>query len=528
MDASTPLRSRPGPGWLRVAGRDLGRKSSRWPRIAAAVGLVWLVGPRGAFCQPESDEVFTERLIVTERTVYVDDLALPRLDSTFHRARTDFLVRIDGAPAELVESAAEEPPAVTHLVWLDDDLDSSASLTAAATQLATAFQSFPDTETFTLVEADRQSPPLQESLSRTEIVLRLLRFAAQRATIPDASPTLGRRIAALDRLAVAVSRYRSGDLGALWLAAGPWAVDPSLFADISRSGAEEPLAPTPLGALQRTARIVASHGWVLFPIWGKARGSTEELRIPAHDDQSRAFLESGVGFSAEHDGPLKRIRLWLFGAGSRHVRSRQSLNLTRALDLATEVRLVPMAMMARATSGALAGDPERIVGLAERLRNRRPLVVRDPSAAGASLRRIEVVWLGGDGRAVPTLPWAVSQTPPELGVARLMRAVESSSAQTGAPLRLRLAGPGGEHGPALCFAYPRDRGALRLLWWSAAAQKIEIAEPTAGPQSPESADSAASDCVPLPEGLAGDDLVQLEALDSLEWGAGRLSSLPGG
>ena len=94
---------------------------------------------------------------MTERTVYIDDLVLPRVDSAFRRSRADFLVRIDGAPAELVESAADEPPNVTHLVWLDSDLASPSSLAAAATQLAGAFGSFPETETFTLVEAAGQA-----------------------------------------------------------------------------------------------------------------------------------------------------------------------------------------------------------------------------------------------------------------------------------------------------------------------------------------------------------------------------------
>ena len=509
-----------------MACRGLARALPLRLRIAALVVILGWVGARVALGQPESDEVFSERLIVTERTVYVDDGALPRMDSAFRRSRADFLVRIDGAPAELVGSAANEPPTVTHLVWLDANLDSPASLAATATQLATAFQSFPATEIFTLVEADSRARPLQESLSRTELVARLQRFAARNSKTPDATPTLEQRIAALDRLAVAVSRYASGDLGALWLAAGPWAVDPRVFEDISRSGAEEALAPTPLGALQRTSRVLASSGWVLFPVWGRSGGSTEELRIPAHEDQSREFLESGVGFSTRHDSPLRRLRVWLFGAGSRHMRSRQSLELTRALELATEVRLQPMALMARATSGALAGDSRRVVELAERLRNRRPLVVRDPSATGASLRRIEVVWLGGDGRTVPALPWAVSQTPPELGVARLLSAVESATPLAGAPLWLRRAETGAGSQPLLCFAIARDRGPLRLLWWSAAERRIEIGEPASAVQpSPESSDS---DCVPLPDGLREADLVQLEALDSLEWGAGRLSSLPGG
>ena len=499
-------------------------RSTRTPCVAVLAGLLCFVGSRVAFGQPESDEVFTEKLIVTERTVYIDDSALPRMESTFRRAPTDFLVRIDGSPAELVDGAADDPPSVTHLVWLDSDLASPAALTAAASLLATAFQSFPETESFTLVEvarqeAGRQAAPLQESLSRAELVLRLQRFAAKQTSGRGASPTLERRIAALNRMTVGVSRYRSGDLGALWLAAEPWAVDAGVFEEVLRTGAEESLAPTPLGTLQRTSRILASSGWVLFPVWAKTGGPAEELQIPAHEDQSREFLERGLGLTTRDERPFKRLMFWLFGAGSRHVRSRQSLNLSRALDLATEVRLRPLAMVASATSGALAGEPLRILDLAERLRNRRPLVVRDATTVGADLRRLEVVWTSGDGRSVPALPWAASLTPPELGVSRLLSAVESSLLEAGAPLRLRLADPAAAIEPALCFAYPRQRGPLRLLWFRAAEQRIAIGQIVEGPR-------ADADCVALPKALQETDFVQLEVLDSLEWGAGQLSALP--
>ncbi len=496
-------------------------------RCAILVGLLGFVGSRVAFSQPDSEEVFSEKLTVVERTVYIDDFALPRMDSAFRRSRSDFLVLVDGAPAELVVSAAEDPPQVSHLVWLDADLASHAALAAAATQLASALQSFPESENFSLVEADGQAPPLHESLSRLELVLRLQRFAAKAPPSGNVAPTLERRIAALNRLAVRVSRYSSGDLGALWLAAEPWAVDPAVFEQMLRSGAEEMHAPTPLGALQRTSRILASYGWVLFPVCPKLLGPGAELRISAREDQSREFLERGLGPSPRYERPNlgARIMVYLFGAGRRHLSSKQSLNLSRALDLATEFRLAPMAMMARATSGGLAGDSSRIEGLASRLRSRRPLVVHDATTVGAELRRLEVVWLGGDGRAVPALPWAASLTPPELGVARLLSVVESaSSAPTGAPLRLRPADTGAGLEPALCFAYPRDRGALRLLWWSAAARQIGIGQPTAVPQAPEDAES---ECVPLPKNLQGGDFVQLEALNSLAWGAAQLSRIPG-
>ena len=66
---------------------------------------------------------------------------------------------------------------------------------------------------------------------------------------------------------------------------------------------------------------------------------------------------------------------------------------------------------------------------------------------------------------------------------------------------------------------------MRLLWWSAAAQKVAI-EKTAN--ALPTLEGSEFGCVALPVGLQGGDFVQLEALDSLEWGAGRLSALPVG
>ena len=85
-----------------MALRGLARESPSRLRVAVLGGFLCLVGPGVAVSQPESEEVFSERLIVTERTVFVDDSVLPRMDSAFRRSRADFVVRIDGAPSELV------------------------------------------------------------------------------------------------------------------------------------------------------------------------------------------------------------------------------------------------------------------------------------------------------------------------------------------------------------------------------------------------------------------------------------------
>jgi hypothetical protein len=493
----------------------------RWARFAALFGLLCLHAPDRALGQADTKEIFTEDLTVTERTVYVDDSVLPTLESAFRRSRSDFLVRIDGAAAELVDSAAEDPPRVAHLVWLDRDLASRDSLAAAANQLATALVTFPEQESFSIVEAGPEAPPFQQNVSRTEMVLRLRRLATDSPSKLDAAPTLARRIAALNRLAVEVSRYRSGDLGALWLVAEPWAVEPSAFEGILRAGAEDVPVHSALGALQRTARVLASFGWVIFPVSARSSPSPAAMRTPSRDDPAGAFLQRGP--SPREDRPAGFLQLLLSGGRGRRVGTKESRNLARSLDLATEFRLTPMAILARATSGALAGDAFRIAQLAEQLRNRRPLVVRDWTTVGAALRRLDVVWLGGDGRALPALPWAASQTPPELGVSRLLSIVDSLRPQAGSPLRLRPSNTAGAIGRELCFAYPRERGAFRMLWWRSAEGRVEIGRPIGGKESPAPTDDS---CAPLPEGVLETDVVQLEALDSLEWGAARLSTLP--
>ena len=162
----------------------------------------------------------------------------------------------------------------------------------------------------------------------------------------------------------------------------------------------------------------------------------------------------------------------------------------------------------------------RVGQLAERLRNRRRLVVRDSAADRGELRRLEVLWTAGDGRTVPALPWVSSEVPAELGVARLLSAVEQSRPLVGAPLRLRPFGPGRGKGPTLCFAYPGMRTALRVIWRKRVDGTIGMGRPS------QSSEPDAS-CVELPTGLEGADFVQLEALDSMEWGAGEFSSVIG-
>lgn len=500
----------------------------RLVRIPALLGFLCCIASQQALSQTDPEQRFTETLVVTERSVFVDVSVLPQLESLGRKATADFLVRIDGAPAELVNPASAEVggnpverdapssddlPAVAHLVWLDFDLASQTSIAAAANELATAFESFPETELFSIVEASEQSLSVQENIARTALVLRLRQLESAAATSHE-QPTMERRIAALNRLAAAIPRFRAGDLGGLWLISEPWSVDPAVLEEMLHSSSDEALSQSALGALQRTSRILASFGWVIFPVWARSASLAEEPR-PTVSGYDR-FMERG---SSRRFGRTDALMWKLFRKRARQERKTPGSSTARLLEVATEVRLAPMAILARETSGSLAGDSFRASRLAERLRNRRRLIVRDSGDPGAGLRKLEVAWVGGDGRTLPAVPWVSSRTPSELGVARLLSAVEQALPLVGAPLRVHTSGRVDGTDAALCFAYPRRRGALRIMWWRTAEQKIEMSEPA------QSSEPEAS-CIRLPGVLEGPDFVQLEALDSLEWGAGQLSALP--
>jgi hypothetical protein len=120
-----------------------------------------------------------------------------------------------------------------------------------------------------------------------------------------------------------------------------------------------------------------------------------------------------------------------------------------------------------------------------------------------------------------------SRTPREIGIARLLSVVESSAPAAGQLLRVRApaAVEGGSH--ELCFAYPRNMSPVRLLRWKEASQEIEFGASGKTPDGGGDATLGAggTGCAELPGELDESDVVVLEALDSTEWGAGRVDAL---
>jgi hypothetical protein len=557
--------------WRRIAplreDQGLQRGARLRPLLLGILSLLCLLEARPSFPQGEPEDRFSEKLTVVERAVYIDVAALPAMGSALRKADADFLVKIDGAAVELADPDAEPPRApavdpaadaepepragelasVTHMIWLDADLASPAYVAGAAHLLANALPYFPTSERVSLVEMGRDSSRVLEDLSRTELLLWLRRRAsrAERGHAPP--PTTAQRIAALNRLAIGLPRLSTQDLGALWLISEPWALEPSELEEIlrteageapgalersERSEGSEPAERSARGTLERTSRILAADGWVVFPVAARNLDRPKNLAVPGEGVRPDGFTEKSP--SPRADRPVKAIPVLisrLFGKRFRQKSALQRSNLAQTLALATEIRLAPVAALARSTTGSLVGDPLRMGHVAQRLRTRRRLVVKDPDPGGFDLRRLEVVWLGGDGRAVPALPWVASRTPREIGIARLLSVVETSAPAAGQLLRVRAAAAAEGRTAELCFAYPRSSSPVRLLRWRESRQAIEVEVPGRTPDTGDAGDGrdGAADgsegCTALPGDLDDADVVVLESLDSTEWGAGRVSAL---
>lgn len=529
---------------------DLRRDAVQRPGLSAILSLLLVLESPPSFPQDEPEDRFSESMTVVERAVFIDVAALPAMGSVLRKSPSDFLVTLDGVAVELADPG-EEPPSppgenpaadtpedpprgelasVTHMIWLDSDLASPPYVAGAANLLADALPYLPASERVSLVEMGRDSSKVLENLSRTELAIWLRRLASRTGQSPTSPPTTGQRIAALNRLAIGIPRQSTQDIGALWLISEPWSLEGNEWEEILQTDTGEAPAPlqrserserSALGTLQRTSRILASDGWVVFPVATRDLDRAGNLAVPEEGVRPDGFTEKSP--SPRADRPVKAVTILLsrlFGKRFRQKPAVQRLNLAQTLELATEIRLAPVAMLAHGTTGALVGDPIRIGQLAERLRSRRRLVVKDPQPGGDNLRKLEVVWIGGDGRAVPALPWVASRTPREIGIARALSVVEQSVLVAGQLLRVRSPAAANGGRMELCFAYPRNMSPVRLLWWSEESQKIEIGVPG---ELPEGRDG----CAELPDDLDDADVVVLEALDSTEWGAGRVQALRG-
>ncbi len=158
------------------------------------------------------------------------------------------------------------------------------------------------------------------------------------------------------------------------------------------------------------------------------------------------------------------------------------------LDTVTDFALFPLAALARPTSGALIGTPERLGSLLGDLQDRRRATYHGPRPEPGSLTTFEVRWTGGDGRVLPSPRFLRSSTPQEVTRARLrlLLAGDSPPADAGAISLREAASPPGTR--EICFGEGRQRS-VRLAY--------------AHPGTAED-DREASYEIPLPSVLTGE------------------------
>jgi hypothetical protein len=490
-------------------------------RLIAALAAA--IGTAAYSSSPEEPDhprpVFNEAITVGERTIYVDDKLLPPLESKFRRANRDLAVLVGGVVRETVETP---PPSVSestlHLVWIDPDLAGPEAVAAGALELARAFARFPISDAIWIARVSSKGIFYEENLAATAASTSLYRTAEEREDDTQDSfgwdTDLERRQLALDRLTVELSERFAGRGGAVWIVVDGW---PLALSEIT--ALHEPLVGnahpnSSRGILERTARLLAAFDWIAFPV-----GARRELATEARGKLSRPHETMETTDEMARQSPINSREWkgeWYYRLFSRRKRRQEAIplkNRMRALDASLDPRLQPLSFLAAPTSGALVAEQFGIEDRAARVRNRRQIVVREPESPPGPLRRLDVVWIGGDGRSLPAPKWVRFGAPPELAVARL-RALAAGllDAATGRLVRLHAREPGGQP-PELCFSNLRsgDRW-LRAARWNAETAIAEVGAPV-------EVEQYARPCVRLSSVPAPSDFVLIEDLVSGEWGA---------
>ncbi len=484
------------------------RVASTLRTLAAALAAI-AVAPAG-IARPQRLPEFAGSIAVRERVVHFDAALLPQLESAGRRADVDFLVLEDGVPRDLVRRPPDEAPApVRHLIWLDPELASPRTLASAARSLAKVAPELAAGGSLELAVVGRGSITRERDFRAAGLAARLLGLAGTvEESAGGARPPLECRLAALDRLAAEIAELDTGEPGALWLPVDGWPLAPDELAAFDRDAEPQPGASSPAAVVERAGRILASYGWALFPV----------AAVPANLDLAAALRRAREDEYAPPPPPGERKSIfYLFRKRWPKRRAVPSRSAFSALELATDLRLLPLGRLARLTSGSLVGEPRAIAQRAARFGGRRRLVVAEPDSPPGELRRLEVVWSGGDGRALPAFGWVRTGTPVEVAAVRLAAlAAGRLDPRFGLGLRAEPASPPGAPGK-ICFADAKGRGWLRLSRWRAASPRPELGTPV------QLAVDAAP-CLPFEVPPGPGDRLLLEDVENGEWGAWQLES----
>ena len=427
--------------------------SCRPPQLTAAAALLVFGSTALLPAQDVEPPRFSETIEVREIEVVFDDDVLPRLGSFLRKKRQDYSAFESGASHPLVEIGSVSAEDWMHVLYFDSGLAGPAARLAAARALQPLAEELIAGGRAEIVVADPLPRVVLATGLAAELIQGLEAIVAQalgesegRA---DSAATIAQRSRQLDRLAVELAGRGGGGPRALWLAGDRWPLSPvdhEHFAQARQQGlAEDPQ----FGPLLATGKVLASYGWV-----------TSAIAIRGERLQPAIGLDGGrVQTSRGGTGDRRTRILWTLTGSRKH----PDATTESQLDTVTDFALSPLAALARPTSGALIGTPERLGSVLGDLQDRRRATYHGPRPEPGSLTTFEVRWTGGDGRVLPAPRFLRSSTPWEVTRARLrlLLAGDPPPADAGAIFLREAVSPPGTR--EICFGEGRQRS-VRLAY----------------------------------------------------------------
>ena len=411
--------------------------------VAAAALAAAARGDGGGAAAP-----FRAEVVVRELEVDIDLSSLPPLESLGRRADDDFLVLEDGRPRELLATGvtgegadARGPeeggsgmarPISGLLVWFDPVLAGPRARALGARALAAAAGNGAFDGCLSVSIADDTAELSLPQPSRDALAVELGRRARRWEASP-AGPraTLAARLRALDRLTVELARRGGGGRRALVLVGDGWPVDAGLLNALNglARGSEGP-GVARLRPIEDAARVATAFGWTSYVLAPAAEPGTRIRPGPERGAETR----TGPGGD--------RLSAWMVRLFAPRHFLRSARREEARFDAAVDLGLRPWAHLVRAGGGTLLADSGAVDEQLARLAQRRRLVVRSPDPGPGLLLPLEVRWIGGDGRLVPSRRWVRSGMPPEVAAARLRAlAAGDLESELDAPVSLTSADP---------------------------------------------------------------------------------------
>ena len=484
--------------------------------------------------QNPSTPPFVETIEVREVELRVDLSALPTFESIGKKGREDFLVIEEGVDHPLTELGAATGDWI-FMLYFDSVLAGPEARQRAAIELAGQAERLTAGGLAEVVVADPKPHTLLATGSAEALRQKLdeLALAAGRE-IPPADGSLaaasapplahharkwiqinqprkvlaglvGRRrddrraarLAQLDRLSIEIASRGGGGARALLLPVGSWPLDPEGLARLTKTEAPAAADRPEFEPLRETARVLAGYGWVTLPL---ALRAPRDVAEPSAAER-RTQVSMGGGGDQRTTVPIVSIS----GKGEP-----TDPATTARVDTLTDFSLIPYAELARASSGALVGEPGRLKGVLGNLLDRRQVTYRSPFPQPGRLLPLEVRWKGGDGRTLTAPRWLRSSTPPEVTAARLRRMLAGDTAPQAAKTgEIQWHAESGR----ICFPGDGDKRWVRLSTATEKDGQIQIV--TGQPVQIER--SAAGLCADAPAAGAGRTVRLAEDLENETW-----------